>query len=38
MVADLSEKYVTTPNLFQFIQDISTDWAVTNVIHDEIGD
>lgn len=38
MAADLPENYERYPRPFQFIKDVPTDWADTQVLNGEIGD
>lgn len=38
MVADLPENYDKYPKAFQFIKDVPTDWADTQVLNGEVGD
>ncbi len=38
MAADLPENYEKRLDVFQFIKDVPTDWAVTKVIDSQIGD
>jgi alpha-glucosidase len=38
MAADLPENYAKYPRPFQFIKDVPTDWADTQVLNGEVGD
>jgi alpha-glucosidase len=38
MAADLPENYDKYPKAFQFIKDVPTDWADTQVLNGEVGD
>jgi alpha-glucosidase len=38
MAADLPENYQRYPQPFQFIKDVPTDWADTQVLNGEVGD
>jgi alpha-glucosidase len=38
MAADLPESYEKHRDAFQFIKDVPTDWADTQVLHGEVGD
>lgn len=38
MAADLLENYEKRPDVFQFIEDVPTDWSDTKVLHAAVGD